>query len=126
MLGITNISSDARDIKQAALEGDEKAQLAMKMYDYRIKKYIGSYTAAMNGCDILVFTGGIGENSDITRHGVCNELNWLGFDLDLEKNLALSGSEAIISKDKSKAKIMIVPTDEELMIALDTQIIVSK
>lgn len=126
MLGVTNISSDARDIEEAAEDGHEKAQLAMKMYDYRIKKYIGSYTAAMNGCDILVFTGGIGENADITREGVCSELDWLGFDLDKTKNDGLRGKEAVISTENSKVKVMVVPTDEELMIAKDTEVIVNK
>ncbi|MDA3815797.1 MAG: acetate kinase [Prolixibacteraceae bacterium] len=126
MLGITNISSDARDIEEAAEKGNEKAQLAMKMYDYRVKKYIGSYTAAMNGCDILVFTGGIGENADITREGICSELNWLGFDLDKSKNKDQRGKEAVISTDNSRVKIMVVPTDEELMIAKDTQKIVDE
>jgi acetate kinase len=126
MLGITNISSDARDIEEAAEKGHDKAKLAMKMYDYRVKKYIGSYAAAMNGCDILVFTGGIGENADITREGVCDNLDWLGFDLDKEKNTGLRGKEAVISTDQSKVKIMVVPTDEELMIAMDTEEIVKE
>lgn len=127
MLGITNISSDARDIEDAALKDNhELAKLAMKMYDYRIKKYIGAYTAAMNGCDILVFTGGIGENADITRKGVCEELDWLGFDLDHDLNNGLRGKEQVISTKDSKATIMVVPTDEELMIAMDTQNIVEK
>lgn len=125
MLGVTNISSDARDIEEAAENGNAKAQLAMKMYDYRVKKYIGSYTAAMNGCDILVFTGGIGENADITRKGVCSELDWMGFKIDDEKNKGQRGKEAVISTDDSRVKIMVVPTDEELMIAMDTQLIVS-
>ena len=125
MLGITNISSDARDIENAALnDKNELAQLAMNMYDYRVKKYIGSYTAAMNGCDILVFTGGIGENGDLTRKGICKELNWLGFEIDDELNNGLRGKEKVISTAGSKVKIMVVPTDEELMIALDTQQIV--
>lgn len=125
MLGVTNISSDARDIEEAAENGNAKAQLAMKMYDYRVKKYIGSYTAAMNGCDVLVFTGGIGENADITRQGVCSELDWMGFKIDDEKNKGQHGKEAVISTDDSRVKIMVVPTDEELMIAMDTQSIVS-
>lgn len=125
MLGITNISSDARDIEKAAVnDNNELAKLAMKMYDYRVKKYIGAYTAAMNGCDILVFTGGIGENADLTRKGICEELNWLGFELDETINTGLRGKETIISTKISKVKIMIIPTDEELMIALDTQKIV--
>lgn len=124
MLGITSISSDSRDIEQAANEGNEMAQLAMRMYDYRIKKYIGAYMAAMNGCDILVFTGGIGENSDITRLGVCQNMQFLGLDIDIEKNKKTHGSETIISTDNSKTKILVVPTDEELMIATDTKRII--
>lgn len=126
LLGITNISSDTRDIQQAADNGNEQAILAMKMFDYRVKKYIGSYTAAMNGCDILVFTGGIGENSVKTREGVCKTLNWLGFEIDLDANIKMNGHEALISKPGSKVKIAIIPTDEELMIALDTQQIVAE
>lgn len=124
LLGITNKSSDNRDVLKAANEGNEQALLAIKMFNYRILKYIGSYVAAMNGCDMLIFTGGIGENSTVTREGVCAELNWLGFDIDLEKNSQLNGTESVISTDNSKVKILIVPTDEELMIALDTKEIV--
>jgi acetate kinase len=120
MLGLTGISSDFRDISNAADNGNELAQIALRAYDYRVKKYIGSYTAAMNGCDILVFTGGVGENADETRKGICEDLNWLGFELDDEKNKGLRGKEAVISTDKSKVKIMVIPTNEELMIAEDT------
>jgi acetate kinase len=126
LLGITNVSSDTRDIRKAAENGDPKAMLAISMFDYRARKYIGSYTAAMNGCDILVFTGGIGENSGLTREKICEELSWLGFDIDLDKNNKLNGTEALISTAGSKVKIMIVPTDEEMMIAIDTQTIVNK
>jgi len=120
MLGLTGISSDFRDIRQAAKEGNDLAQMALQAFDYRVKKYIGSYTAAMNGCDVLVFTGGVGENSDETRKGICEGLDWLGFELDIEKNTGLSGDEAIISTEKSKVKILVIPTNEELMIAEDT------
>lgn len=121
LLGITGISSDFRDIKQKADEGHERALLALNMYNYRIKKYIGSYVAAMGGCDILIFTGGIGENSASTREGVCQKLDWLGIEIDKEKNDQAVGTEAIISTDQSKVRIMVIPTNEELMIALDTQ-----
>lgn len=125
MLGITNLSSDARDIEKAALQdNNERAKLAMRMYDYRVKKYIGAYTAAMNGCDLLIFTGGIGENADHTRAGICAEMEWLGFELDETINKGLRSKEMVISKPASKVKIMVIPTDEELMIALDTQEIV--
>ena len=94
--------------------------MALKAFDYRVKKYIGSYTAAMNGCDVLVFTGGVGENADETRKGICEGLDWLGFELDDERNSGLHGKEAIISSDRSRVKIMVIPTNEELMIAEDT------
>lgn len=127
MLGITGISSDARDIEHAAFkENNERALLALKMYDYRVRKYIGSYTAAMNGCDILVFTGGIGENGDLTRAGICEDLQWLGFEIDNEANKGMRGKEKVISTPNSRVKIMVVPTDEELMIAMDTKEIVEK
>jgi acetate kinase len=120
MLGLTGISSDFRDIRQAANKDNELAQVALKMYDYRVKKYIGAYTAAMNGCDVLVFTGGVGENADETRKGICEGLEWLGFEIDNEKNTGLRGEEALISTEKSRVKIMVIPTNEELMIAEDT------
>lgn len=127
MLGITGISSDARDIEDAAfIDKNERAQLALDIFDYRVKKYIGAYTAAMEGCDILVFTGGIGENGDITRSGICRGLNWLGFEIDEDKNKGLRGKEMIISTPNSRVTIMVVPTDEELMIASDTVAIVSQ
>jgi acetate kinase len=127
MLGITGISSDARDIENAAFnEHNERALLALKMYDYRVRKYIGSYAAAMNGCDILVFTGGIGENGDLTRAGICEDLQWLGFEIDAEANKGMRGKEKVISTPNSRVKIMVVPTDEELMIAMDTQEIVER
>lgn len=127
MLGITGISSDARDIEHAAFkENNERALLALKMYDYRVRKYIGSYAAAMNGCDILVFTGGIGENGDLTRAGICEDLQWLGFEIDAEANKGMRGKEQVISTPNSRVKIMVVPTDEELMIAMDTQEIVER
>jgi acetate kinase len=121
LLGITNISSDLRDVLNAAQNGNQQAVLSLKMFNYRIRKYIGSYAAAMNGCDLLIFTGGIGENSKSTRLEVCNDLKWLGFEIDEGKNARLNGTESVISTANSKVKILIVPTDEELMIARDTQ-----
>lgn len=123
MLGISGISSDMREIEMAKNSGNERAALALEMYDYKIKKYIGSYIAAMGGLDILIMTGGVGENSDITREGVCRDLEFLGISLDYEKN-KIFRSEGIISTPESKVKIIVVPTDEELMIALDTEEIV--
>ncbi|GET25377.1 acetate kinase [Prolixibacter sp. NT017] len=125
MLGISGVSSDARDIEIAALEnGNERAQLAMKMYDYRIRKYIGSYAAAMGGVDALVFTGGIGENADVTRAGVCEDLEFLGIEIDENLNNGLRGKEQVISKEGSRVKVIVVPTNEELVIAMDTETIV--
>jgi acetate kinase len=127
LLGITGISSDSREIRAAANEkGDERCLLAIKMFDYRIRKYIGAYAAAMGGLDVLVFTGGIGENSDVTRTGVCEDLEFLGIEIDQTLNEGLKGEERIISKEGSKVKVMVVPTNEELMIAIDTQNIVSE
>jgi acetate kinase len=127
LLGITGISSDFREIREAADEkGDERAALAIKMFDYRIKKYIGAYAAAMGGVDVLVFTGGIGENSAITRSGICKDLTFLGIEIDEEINQTIRGDEKIISKNDARVKIMVVPTNEELMIAIDTQSIVSE
>lgn len=126
MLGISGVSSDMREIELAAEDGNEKAELALKMYDYRVKKYIGAYAAAMNGVDVIVFTGGIGENADITRKGIVGELNFMGVELDDEKNNGLRGKEAVISTDESDVTVIVVPTDEELVIAQDTFEIVSK
>ena len=124
VLGISGISPDMREIEQAAADGNERAQLALDMYAYRVKKYIGAYTAAMNGLDILIFTGGIGENSVLVRKMVCDELSYLGIKLDNEKNKQAIGKQAIISTDDSKVKVVVIPTNEELMIALDTEQIV--
>lgn len=123
MLGISGISSDMREIEMAKANGHERATLALDMYNYRVKKYIGSYIAAMGGLDILVLTGGIGENAHTTREGVCSDLDFLGISLDYEKNKGFR-SEGLISMPDSKVKIMVVPTDEELVIALDTEQIV--
>jgi acetate kinase len=123
-LGISGISSDSREIRAAADKGDERCLLAIKMFDYRIKKYIGAYAAAMGGLDVLVFTGGIGENSDMTRTGVCEELEFLGIEIDQNLNEGLRGEERIISREGCRVKVMVVPTNEELMIAIDTQNIV--
>lgn len=123
MLGITGVSSDMREIEMAKANGDERATLALDMYNYKVKKYIGSYIAAMGGLDILIMTGGIGENADTTREGVCCDLDYLGISLDYEKNRGFR-SEGVISTPESRVKIIVVPTDEELMIALDTEQIV--
>ncbi len=123
MLGLTGISSDMREIEAAESQGNARARLALDIYDYRIKKYIGSYIAAIGGLDILVFTGGIGENGDLTRKGVCSDMEFLGIKLDDSKNNGFR-KEGVISTDDSRVKVVVVPTDEELMIALDTEEIV--
>ncbi|BBE16441.1 acetate kinase [Aquipluma nitroreducens] len=124
MLGVTGISSDMREIEMAKDKGDERAALALEMYDYKVKKYIGSYIAAMGGLDILIMTGGIGENADTTREGVLSDLDFLGISLDHQKNKGFR-KEGVISTPESKVKVIVVPTDEELMIALDTEQIVT-
>ena len=124
VLGISGLSSDMRELEIAAEEGNERAKLALDMYAYRVKKYIGAYAAAMGGVDIIVFTGGIGENGDQTRADIIEGLEYMGVKLDPDKNKGLRGKEAVISKDDSKVKVMVVPTNEELMIAQDTMEIV--
>lgn len=124
MLGITGISSDMREIDAAVSKGDPMAILGMEMYNYRIKKYIGSYAAAMGGLDTLIFTGGIGENDDNVRKAVCDDLDFMGVVLDQSKNKGLRSKEMDISEHGSKVRIMVVPTNEELVIAQDTKQIV--
>jgi acetate kinase len=124
MLGISGISSDMREIEAAADEGDERANLSLKMYDYRVKKYIGAYAAAMGGLDLLIFTGGIGENGSETRENICRDLEFIGIEFDKLANDGVRGKELIISKKSSKVTVMIVPTNEELVIASETRDIV--
>jgi len=119
LLGVTGISSDMRDVEEAAASGNERADLALSVFCYRIRKYIGAYSAAMGGLDAVVFTGGIGENSAIVRAKACQGLEFLGVELDEEKNAALQG-KVEINKPGGKVKILIVPTNEELMIARET------
>lgn len=120
MLGITGISSDMREIDAACEEGNERALLATDMYFYRIRKYIGAYAAAMDGCDIIVFTAGVGENQASMREKVCEGLSFMGVKVDAEKNSGIHGEEAVISTPDSKVTVVVIPTDEELMIATDT------
>ena len=120
VLGITGISSDMREIEDAIEHGNERAKLALDMYNYRIKKYIGAYAAAMGGCDIIVFTAGVGENQCSTREAACTGLEYMGVKLDVEKNKTIRGEEAVISTPDSKVTVCVIPTDEELMIATDT------
>lgn len=119
VLGITGISSDMRDIEIAAENNEGRAQLALDIYVDRIQKYIGQYAAVMGGVDGILFTAGVGENSDTIRAAVCEKLEFLGVKVDPEKNNGLRGKEAIISTDDSRVTVMVIPTDEEVMIARD-------
>ena len=119
-LGISGISSDNRDITAAAEKGDKRAILASEMLQYQIKKYIGSYAAAMNGLDAVLFTGGIGENAWEVREGVCKDMEFFGIKIDTEKNMSTRGELIKISTPDSKVEVWIVPTNEELLIARDT------
>ena len=123
--GIFGVSSDMRELEAAVAAGNNKmADLTEKMYFYRIKKYIGAYAAALGGVDIIVFTGGVGENQASCRSGACEGLEYMGVKLDLEKN-KIRGEEAVISAEDSKVKVVVIPTDEELMIASDTMAILN-
>ncbi|MDD2474892.1 MAG: acetate kinase [Dysgonamonadaceae bacterium] len=119
VLGISGISSDMREVQAALEEGNERAKLAMDMYNYRIKKYVGSFTAVLGGIDILVFTGGVGENMAPMRKAVCENMEYMGIELDDDLNASTRSIEAVISKSSSKVKVVIIPTDEELTIAQD-------
>ena len=120
VLGITGVSSDMREIDDAIAAGNERAKLALDMYNYRIKKYVGAYAAAMGGCDIIVFTAGVGENQSEMREAVCENMEYMGVKIDKEKNKGIRGVEAVISAPDSKVTVCVIPTDEELMIATDT------
>ena len=125
VLGVFGESSDMRDLESAAAAGNKRAILAEKMYFYRIKKYIGAYAAALGGVDIIVFTGGVGENQASCRAAACEGLEYMGVKLDAEKN-KVRGEEIVISTPDSKVQVVVIPTDEELMIASDTVAILSK
>ena len=118
--GISGVSSDIREVEAGIREGNERCKLAMEMYDYRIKKYIGSYATVMGGVDIVVFTAGVGEHQWDVRQGAIEDLEFMGIKVDTEKNKKNFGEEEIISTPDSKVKVVIVPTDEELLIASDT------
>ena len=120
VLGISGVSSDIREVENAIAEGNERARLAMAIYDYRIKKYIGAYAAAMGGVDVIVFTAGVGEHQWDVRQASTEGLEFLGVKIDQEKNRKNFGEEEIISTPDSKVKVVVVPTDEELLIASDT------
>lgn len=123
--GVSGISSDMREIESAVNAGDERAKLALDMYELRITKYIGAYAAEMGGLDVIVFTGGVGENQTGVRENVCAPLGFMGVEIDRELNSKIRGEEALISLPGSKVKVVVIPTDEELMIARDTKDIVS-
>jgi acetate kinase len=126
VLGISGISSDMREVESAADEGDERASLALRMYEYRVKKYIGAYAAAMGGVDLLIFTGGIGENSSVTRENICKDFEFLGMEFDKQANEGVRGKEMVISKKESRVTVIVVPTNEEFVIASDTLEIVNR
>jgi acetate kinase len=126
LLGISGVSSDMRDVNKAVKEGNEHAQLALDMYHYRIKKYIGAYMAALGGADAIVFTGGVGENGDNARLQSCTGLEFLGIKIDAALNATIHGEEKVISAPDSAVKVIVVPTDEEFMIASDTMDIAGK
>ncbi|MDD6281427.1 MAG: acetate kinase [Bacteroidales bacterium] len=125
VLGVTGVSSDMRDLENAVKAGDERAKLALEMYEQRIVKFIGAYAAEMGGVDIIVFTGGVGENQTGLRADVCRPLAFMGVMLDENVNAVTRGTETEISTPDSKVKVVVVPTDEELMIARDTEQIVN-
>lgn len=126
LLGVSGASSDMREVHAAIKAGNAHAKLALDMYFYRIRKYIGSYAAALGGVDVIVFTGGVGENDEMSREVACEGLEFMGVKLDKELNQAIHGKEAVISTPDSKVKVVVIPTDEELMIATDTMNLLKK
>lgn len=120
VMGVSGVSSDMRDIQAAINEGNKRAELAMRMFDYRLLKYIGAYTAVLGGVDVIAFTGGIGENQASTREYICRSLDYLGVHFDAELNNRIHGDEAEISTPDSRVRVVVIPTDEELTIARDT------
>ena len=123
--GVSEMSSDMRVLEAAEAQGNERAIMTLKMYNYRIKKYIGAYAAAMGGVDIIVFTAGVGENQYGVRSGVCEGLEWMGVKFDKAKNDSVRSEECVISTPDSKVTVCLIPTDEEWMLASDTMAIVS-
>ena len=126
LLGISGVSSDKRDVEEAALHGNKRAQLASDMLNYQIKKVVGSYIAAMGGVDAIVFTGGIGEHDEIARAKVCHHMDWLGIRIDTEKNEHPVGDVCDITAWGAKVRTLVIATDEELMIARDTKEVLEK
>jgi acetate kinase len=125
ILGLSGISSDMRDVEKAAAEGNHRAKMSLDIYHYHIRKYIGAYAAAMNGVDVVVMTGGVGENGWETREEVLKGLEFMGLEFSAERNTKVRGKETIISTDNSKVVAMIIPTNEELVISQDTYEIVT-
>lgn len=126
VMGISGLSSDMRDLENAAADGNERAQLALDMYNFRVKKFIGGYAAVMEGVDLIVFTGGIGENDSVLREKVSNSMAYMGVDFDADANKGVRGKDKLLTKPESKVKVMVITTNEELVIATDTASIVSK
>jgi acetate kinase len=124
LLGVSGVSSDMRELEAASKNGNERAKLALRMFRYRVRKYIGAYAAAMGGVDAVVFTGGIGENSDGTRYEIAKDMEFLGLEFDRDKNAGVRGEEKIISTENSRVAALVIPTDEELVIAQDTETII--
>lgn len=120
LLGLSGVSSDMRDVEDEAAEGNDRAQIALDIFYNRVQKYIGQYIALMNGADAIVFTAGIGENSPETRQIIIDGINWFGMEIDEERN-SVRGEERVISTDDSKIKVLLIPTDEEVMIARDVE-----
>ncbi len=125
MLGLSGVSPDMRDVEKAASEGNARAKLAIDAFVESVRHFVGSYLVALGGCDVLAFTGGIGENGVAIRKEICRNLIWAGIELDLEKNNT-RGSETKISGERSRAQIWIVPTNEELIVARQTVEVLSK
>lgn len=126
VLGVSGVSSDMRELLDACANGHERAILAMDMFNYRIHKYVGSYAAVLGGFDVLIFTGGVGENQWTTRTAVCENMKFMGIELDESKNTGMRSQEMIISTPESKVTVMVIPTEEEFMIAKDTLELLSK
>lgn len=118
--GISGVSSDFRELNTAADGGNKRAALALEVFVYNVKKYIGAYAAALNGVDLVIFTGGIGENDQPVREEVCKNMDYLGIKINAELNATIKGEDKIISTDDSRTKVMVITTDEELVIAMDT------
>ena len=123
VLGISGVSSDFRDLEDAAPKGNQRAQLALDSFSYNVKKLIGAYAAAMGGVDAIIFTAGVGENGPETRANSVSGLEYMGVKLDAEKN-KVRGKEADVSADDAKVRVLVIPTNEELMIAMDTAALV--